>query len=114
MSMNMMQCGPYMAKVVYDDSIDAFHGEVVNIRDTITFQATSVAGLRKAFEESVAEYVAFCKEEGVEPEKPYSGKFPVRVTPELHRKLSIAAKQKRLSLNAFVERSLEKAVNEEA
>lgn len=111
--METMRYKDYVARVVYDDSIDALHGEVLNILDTITFQGKSIAGLRKAFEESVEDYIAFCKEEGVNPEKPYSGKFPVRVAPELHRRLSLAAKLHRLSLNAFVEKSLEKVVLEE-
>lgn len=105
--MSTMQYRDYVAKVEYDDAIKAFHGEVVNIQDTITFEGKSVKELEKAFRESVEDYVAFCREEDREPEKPYSGRFMLRISPELHRRLARAAKARRLSLNAYVEKSLE-------
>ena len=36
-----------------------FHGEVINIRDIITFQGKSVEELKKAFQESVEDYFEF-------------------------------------------------------
>ncbi|MDR1838643.1 MAG: type II toxin-antitoxin system HicB family antitoxin [Treponema sp.] len=50
--------------------------------------------------------MSWCKEEGVEPEKPYSGKFNVRLSPELHRQIAILAKKKHISLNSFVEKAI--------
>ena len=35
-------------------------------------------------------------------EKTYSGKFQVRITPELHRKLAIEAAEEKVSLNRYV------------
>ncbi|GCL37762.1 MAG: toxin-antitoxin system HicB family antitoxin [Sphaerospermopsis sp.] len=35
-------------------------------------------------------------------EKTYSGKFQVRITPELHRKLAIEAAEENVSLNRYV------------
>ncbi|MDZ4796593.1 MAG: type II toxin-antitoxin system HicB family antitoxin, partial [Bryobacteraceae bacterium] len=69
----------YDAVVRFDEQAGLFHGEVVNTRDVITFQGTSVKELEKAFRESVEDYLAFCAERAEEPEKPYSGKFVVRV-----------------------------------
>jgi predicted HicB family RNase H-like nuclease len=99
----------YLGSVEYDAQAKVFHGDIINTRDVITFQGTTVKEIEKAFKDSIDDYIAWCKEDGVEPEKPYSGKFNVRLPPELHRQIAILAKKRRLSLNGFVE----KAINDE-
>jgi predicted HicB family RNase H-like nuclease len=99
---NVMRFKSYVARVEYDGEADLFHGEVINLRDVITFQGKSVRELRKAFRDSVADYLAFCKERGEDPEKPFSGKVLVRLPHELHRDLSHAAAAKGKSLNAWI------------
>jgi predicted HicB family RNase H-like nuclease len=96
----------YDAVVMFDDDAQIFHGEVVNTRDVITFQGTSVRELQKAFRESVEEYLRFCAERGESPDKPYSGRFVVRISPELHRDIAVKAGRAGLSINAFVQRVL--------
>ncbi|HKK47635.1 MAG TPA: type II toxin-antitoxin system HicB family antitoxin [Alkalispirochaeta sp.] len=103
----MMTYQGYIGDVEYDDQARLFHGEVVNTRDVITFQGTSVAELEQAFHASVDDYVSWCEEEGIPPEKPYSGKFNLRLSPELHREIAIAAKRLDTSINAFVERAIQ-------
>lgn len=103
----MMTYQGYIGDVEYDDQARLFHGEVVNTRDVITFQGTSVAELEQAFHASVDDYISWCEEEGIRPEKPYSGKFNLRLSPELHRELAIAAKRLDTSINAFVERAIQ-------
>jgi predicted HicB family RNase H-like nuclease len=105
----MMEYKGYMAEVEYDDEAGIIHGEVLNLRDVVTFQGETVAELRKAFHESVDDYVDFCAERGESPEKPYSGKFMVRVEPELHKAAAIQAKRAHKSLNAWVHDALEVA-----
>jgi predicted HicB family RNase H-like nuclease len=63
----------YEALVLYDGGAEIFHGEVMNLRDVITFQGSSVEKLKRALADSVEEYVAFCKERGEEPESPVLG-----------------------------------------
>jgi predicted HicB family RNase H-like nuclease len=92
----------YDAIVNFDDQASIFHGEVVNTRDVITFQGTSVRELQKAFRQSVDDYLDFCRERGEVPDKPYSGKFLVRVPADIHRRLAIRAALKGMSLNAYV------------
>lgn len=74
------------------------------------FQGTSAAELKQAFTESVDDYLAFCKERGEEPEKPFSGQFVVRAEPDLHRAVSTAARRAGVSLNKWVTSTLERAV----
>jgi len=87
----MMEYKGYLARVQFDDEADIFHGEVINVRDVITFQGGSVEGLRKAFEDSVEDYLAFCAERGEEPDKPFSGRLAIQLSPEQHRKVILAA-----------------------
>jgi predicted HicB family RNase H-like nuclease len=90
----------YEAVVSFDEEADIFHGEVINTRDVITFQGSSTDELRKAFEDSVEDYLAFCKERGEEADKPFSGNLILRIPPELHRVLYTEAKKKGKSLNS--------------
>ncbi|MCB0159287.1 MAG: type II toxin-antitoxin system HicB family antitoxin [Caldilineaceae bacterium] len=98
----MMEYKGYIGSVQFDDDADIFHGEVINIRDVVTFQGTSVQEIRKAFQESVDDYLEFCAQRGEEPERPFSGKFTIRVSPELHRKVYVQAKLHDMSLNGWI------------
>ena len=106
----MMEYKGYMGKAEYDDEAEILHGEVINTRDVITFQAKSVNELNQAFHESIDDYLAFCSERGEEPDKPFSGQFVTRIPSELHRKLNTAAALEKMSLNAWVAKQLLMAV----
>ena len=110
----MMEYKGYIGKVDYDDEAGIFHGEVINVRDVVTFEGHSVEELKQAFQDSVDDYLAFCAKRGEEPEKPFSGKFVVRMSPELHRKLYVKAKLEDESLNSWVTKVLEDSVKEVA
>lgn len=109
----MMEYKGYIGKVEFDADGSIFHGEVVNLRDVITFEGTSVEDLKQAFRESIDDYLAFCAERGEEPEKPFSGKFILRVSPELHREINLQARLRNQSLNQWVSQTLEKAIAEQ-
>ena len=102
----MMEYKGYLGTVEYDSEAKIFHGDIINTKDVITFQGTTVKEIEDAFKESIDDYISWCEEEGVEPEKPYSGRFNVRLAPQLHRKIAILAKQKRMSINSLVEKAL--------
>ena len=102
----MMEYKGYIGIVEYDAQAKIFHGDVINTRDVITFQGTTVKEIERGFKESIDDYIEWCKDEGEEPEKPYSGKFNVRLPPELHRQAVIMAKKKKVSLNTFVEKAI--------
>jgi predicted HicB family RNase H-like nuclease len=108
----MMEYKGYVGRVVYDDAAEVFHGEVCNIRDVITFQGTTVGELKRAFRESVEDYLAFCSERGEAPEKPFSGQFVTRVSSDLHRRVNLAATLSGKSLNAWVTEQLERGAPE--
>ena len=106
----MIEYKGYLGKVEFDDEAALFHGEVINTRDVITFEGDSVSELTKAFHESVDDYLAFCEERGETPDKPFSGQFVTRISPELHRQVNVAAAVSGKSLNAWVTEQLQSAV----
>jgi len=108
----MMEYKGYFARVEFDDEANIFHGEVINLRDVITFEGESVDELRKAFTDSIEDYLKFCSERGEDPEKPYSGKFLVRVGPELHKTIVIQARKNGKSLNTWVNEALYQVVQD--
>jgi len=105
-----MEYKGYIGKVEFDDEAGLFHGEVINVRDVVTFQGVTVKQLSKSFRDSINDYLEFCTERGEEPDKPYSGKFLVRVGPELHKAAAIRARVENKSLNSWVHDALEHAV----
>jgi predicted HicB family RNase H-like nuclease len=109
----MMEYKGYTARVEFDDEAEIFHGEVIGIKDVVTFQGKTAKELKKAFKESVDDYLSFCKERGEVPDKPFTGKFIVRISPELHRKIYLSAKLSNESINAWLNEKLEGVVNEE-
>jgi predicted HicB family RNase H-like nuclease len=108
----MMEYKGYIGKVEIDDEAGILHGEVINIRDVITFEGTSVDEIHKAFRESVDDYVEFCAQRGEAPEKPFSGKFVLRLPTELHRKAYVQAKLADKSLNGWVTEVLQTALQD--
>lgn len=106
----MMKYKGYYGVVQYDDEARIFHGEVINTRTVITFQGTTVDEIETAFRDSVEDYLDWCKERNKEPEKPFSGKFVLRLSPELHSRLNIKAKIDNKSLNTFIVQTLERTV----
>ncbi|MBP5598463.1 MAG: type II toxin-antitoxin system HicB family antitoxin [Pseudobutyrivibrio sp.] len=103
----MMNYKGYIGKVEFDDEQHIFTGEVINTRAVITFQGSSVKELEEEFENSVDDYIEWCNSDGVEPEKPYSGKFNVRIYPQLHQRAAVGARLLGISLNSFLIKSLE-------
>lgn len=104
----MMKYKGYTGHVEYDDEAKIFHGDVLGIKDVVTFQGTTVDEIEQAFKDSVDDYLAFCEERGEEPDRPFSGKFNLRISPDLHARLSIAAQTHGDSLNNYIKKLLER------
>jgi predicted HicB family RNase H-like nuclease len=96
----MMQYKGCIGKIEFDPDAKILHGEVVGIRDVVTFQGSSVQEIENAFHESVDDYLSFCKERGEQPDKRFSGRFLLRVNADLHRSLDMFAHASGKSLNA--------------
>jgi predicted HicB family RNase H-like nuclease len=97
-----MEYKGYRASVSFDSEDDIFVGRVLGISDVIGFHGSSVKELKKAFKESVDDYLEHCKKIGKNPDKEFSGTIYIRTNPDLHRKLSIEAEKLGKSLNEYV------------
>jgi len=105
----MLKYKGYTGHVEFDDESSIFHGEVLDLRDVITFQGENVEEIEKAFRDSVDDYLEFCEERGEEPDKPFSGRLMVRLPPHLHRKVYVTARREGKSLNQWIAEKLTKA-----
>ena len=104
----MLKYKGYTGYIEFDDEAGLLHGEILDTRDVITFQGMTVEELRKAFRNSIDDYLEFCTERNEKPEKPFSGKFVVRLPSDLHHRAYIKAVEQGKSLNQLVIESLEK------
>lgn len=86
---NMLEINGYRAVIQFDPDIDMFRGEFVGLNDGADFYARDIASLKAEGEASLKVFLAMCREDGVEPGKQYSGKFNVRISPELHATIAV-------------------------
>ena len=98
----MLRHKGYVGQVEYDAQAHLFHGEVLGLKDVITFQGTEVNELEQAFRDSVDDYLDFCQQRGESPEKPYSGRLILRLPPGLHRQAHLQAEAEGKSLNQWI------------
>jgi predicted HicB family RNase H-like nuclease len=108
---NVLEYSGYQATIEFDADDEVFFGHLAGINDVIGFHGTTVTELKAAFHESVDEYLTFCKEQGKEPNKPYSGKMMFRVDPKVHANAARAAQLKGISLNQWAEEVLREAAS---
>lgn len=107
---NTMEYKGYIGSVEFSEEDALFYGKVQGIRSLISYEGTNASELISDFHGAVDDYLMLCKERCIEPEKAFKGSFNVRITPELHKQAVIAATAQNISLNSFVEESIQKAV----
>ena len=107
---NTMEYRGYIGSVEFSQEDALFFGKVQGVRALISYEGENARELVEDFHNSVDAYLELCDAEGVEPEKAYKGSFNVRISPELHRQAVIAAAARQMSLNSFVESSIEKSL----
>ncbi|MBR1502541.1 MAG: type II toxin-antitoxin system HicB family antitoxin [Prevotella sp.] len=108
--MNTMTYKGYLGSVNYSDKDQVFFGKIEGINGLVNFEGESVKELTEAFHEAVDDYLAYCKDEGIEPDKSYSGILNVRLTPAIHRQIAMLARQAGMTLNAYIKDALEEKV----
>ncbi len=108
--MNLMTVDGYDAKIEYDPEIDMFRGEILGLTGGADFYGNTPEELRVEFRNSLAVFLDVCKEKGIAPRRSYSGRFNLRIPPELHEKLAIAAQAEGKSINALAQETLAQRV----
>ena len=107
----MMKYKGYSAAVDFDYEAGVFQGEVVDTRDVVVFEGDSVAQLERAFHFSIDDYLAVCAKRGREPDRPFPGRVALRLTPDVHRAATAAARAEGKSLNAWLAETIERAAS---
>lgn len=110
---DVMTYKEYVARIEIDLEAGILHGEVINLRDVITFQAASVEQLQTEFATSVEDYLAFCAARHREPEKPYSGNVMLRMSPDMHRTIVTQAAKAGMSINRWLVAKIQEAIQDE-
>ncbi|MCL2872401.1 MAG: type II toxin-antitoxin system HicB family antitoxin [Betaproteobacteria bacterium] len=111
MTTNTMTHKGYIARIEFDDSDGIFVGRILGTRDIISFHADTVAKLRKEMKAAVDDYLAYCQERGIAPDKPASGQLMLRVPSEVHAAANIAAQAAGKSLNQWATEVLKQATH---
>jgi predicted HicB family RNase H-like nuclease len=108
--MNTMTYKGYAAHIEYSDEDKCLIGHIAGINDVVGFHGESVVELRAAFEEAVVDYLATCEKLKRAPQKPYSGRLMLRVSPEIHAAVAVAAQVSGKSINQWAAEAFTRAV----
>ncbi len=107
---NTIEYKGYLGSIELSEDDEMFFGKVMGIRSLISYEGENAHDLIESFHGAVDDYLEMCEAEGIEAEKAYKGSFNVRISPELHKQAVIAAMARQITLNSFVETSIEKAI----
>lgn len=100
----------YVARIEYDPDEQVFVGHLAGIDDVVGFHGDSVSELRRAFEESVDDYIETCRRLRRAPQRPLSGRYLLRMPPELHARASASAEALGQSLNEWIQAAMRKSL----
>lgn len=106
--MSIMTVDGFTAKIEYDADLDSFRGEIMGLNGGADFHGKNPKELRAEFKKSLQVFLDVCREQGIEPRRSYSGKFNLRISPELHERLAIVAQAEGKSINAVTQEALQK------
>ena len=110
--METMTYKGYAARIEYSDEDRCFVVHIAGINDIVGFHGESVAKLRVAFKDAVDDYLNTCEKLKRPPQKPYSGKLMLRVAPEVHAAVAMAAEVRGKSINQWAAETLAYAANQ--
>ena len=108
--MSTMTVDGYQARIEYDAELDQFRGEILGLNGGADFYGKNPRELRSEFKKSLQVYLEVCAEKGIEPRRSFSGKFNLRIPPELHERLAIVAQAEGKNINLVAQEALQKRV----
>jgi len=105
-----IQSDRYIYRISWSEDDQEYVGLCVEFPG-LSWLAKSPGAALKGIRELVEEVIADMQERGEVPPKPlsgrkFSGKFMVRIPPELHRSLAVEAEEQGISLNRLVSAKL--------
>ncbi|MFA5683422.1 MAG: type II toxin-antitoxin system HicB family antitoxin [Lysobacteraceae bacterium] len=109
---NILTIDGHKAVISFDPDIGLFRGEFTGLSGGADFYAADVDGLKREGALSLRVYLDACAERGIDPLAKASGALNLRVSPELHRAATAAAKAHRVSLNQWASEVLRRAAHD--
>ena len=97
--MNTMVYKGYVGSIEVSEEDNCLFGKVLDLPNEVAI----------TFEGAVDDYLIYCEENGIAPQKSYSGTLNVRISPATHGRLAVLARNMGVSLNAFIRDALDKA-----
>ena len=101
----------FTARVEFDADDNIFVGRVLGVRSIIGFHGKTVSELTTDFHNAIDHYLNVCRERGEASQKSYSGNMTLRVPPEIHAAVAMAAKAHGKSLNQWATKVLKDAAD---
>lgn len=100
----------YVGSVAFSEEDNLLYGEIQGINAAVAYEGKTMQELTASFREAVEDYLAFCKDHCLKPQKSYSGAFNVRISSTTHRDIAMRALEAGITINAFVKKALDEAV----
>ena len=108
--MNTMTLDGYQAGIECDADLDMFRGEFLGLSGSADFDGRNPKELRAEFRNTLHTFLDVCREKGIEPRRSHSGKFNLRIPPDLHEKLALVAQEEGKSIDTVAQEALEQRV----
>lgn len=98
----------YIGDIEFSLTDNCLFGKVLGLsKGLISYEGQTLKDLKKDFKNGIDDYLSHCKENNIEPQKPFSGQFSIRLNPELHRLVVATAQQQGITVNRFVRQAVE-------
>ena len=105
--MDYLEYKGYKGSVEYSKADNCLVGKVLGMgRDMILFEGQNIEELYDDFCNGIDSYLEGCKQDGIEPKKPYSGKLVLRMSSDLHERVAYAAASEGSTINDFINRAI--------
>lgn len=107
MSNNLRYKG-FIGSIEYSEPDNILYGKVLGVnRLLISYEGKDVDELKKDFQDGIDHYLSVCEEDGIKPQKSFTGAFNVRIPSDMHGQAVIKAQELGINLNAFVKSAIE-------
>lgn len=103
---NILKYKDFIGSVNFSTTDGVFFGKIEGIKSMVSFEGETVKELEQDFKNAVDDYIEYCKEHGIKPQKSYSGKLSITISPDEHSLIAKIAKTKGISVNAFVKNAI--------
>ena len=105
--MGLLKYKGYTGSVEFNEEDNCLFGTVQGLKKVlISYEGSTVGEIKRDFEAAIDDYLASCEARGIEPAKPFSGRFVVRMPSELHSRIAGIASATGTTINDFINRAI--------